>query len=299
METAQETEGRRPPSGTRGTIEWLVEIMRRLLAEGGCPWDREQTLESLRPFLLEEAYEVLDALDEGDRAHHAEELGDLLFQILFQSALAGIGVDEVITSIGEKLIRRHPHVFGGASVDSSAMVIENWERIKKGEREKKGEAGRGPGGGVLGGVPRSMPALARAHKLTSKAARVGFDWPDLPSVRAKVSEELGELDAALGAWAGPGGADDAPRRAALQHELGDLLFATVNLARKLGLDPEAALRLTGERFERRFAHVEARLAEAGRAPAGSSLAEMDALWDEAKALERGGDGGDGEDGGHR
>ncbi len=258
-----------------GTLPWLVAIMRRLLAPDGCPWDREQTLESLRPFLLEEAYEVLDALDEGDVEHHGEELGDLLFQIVFQAQLAGQPMEGVIEGIGRKLIRRHPHVFGEVKVESSRQVLVNWEQIKTEER--------GRPRGLLEGVPQAMPALQRAHRLTYKAAKVNFDWPDLASVREKVSEELGELDEAAG----------GDQRAAVDHELGDLLFAVVNWARKLDLDPEESLRRANRRFERRFAHVEAGLARVGKTPSQSSLEEMDQLWNEAKVLEREDDGGSG------
>lgn len=258
-----------------GTLPWLVAIMRRLLAPDGCPWDREQTLESLRPFLLEEAYEVLDALDEGDAEHHGEELGDLLFQIVFQAQLAGQTMEAVIEGIGRKLIRRHPHVFGEAKVESSRQVLVNWEQIKTEER--------GRPRGLLEGVPQAMPALQRAHRLTYKAAKVGFDWPDLASVREKVSEELGELDEAAA----------GDQRAAVDHELGDLLFAVVNWARKLNLDPEESLRRANRRFERRFSHVEAGLARAGKTPSQSSLEEMDQLWNEAKVQEREDDDGGG------
>jgi MazG family protein len=243
--------------------------MRRLLSPEGCPWDREQTLQTLRPFLLEEAYEVLDALDAGDTEHHAEELGDLLFQIVFQAELAGLTMERILRAIGEKLIRRHPHVFGDAVVRDADQVVVNWERIKREER--------GQPRGLLEGVPRSMPALQRAHRLTRKAARVGFDWPDVPSVRRKVEEEMGELDEAVATG------DPGP----IAHEAGDLLFAMVNWARKLGLDPEEALRQANHRFETRFAYIERELAGRGKSVAESDLQEMDALWEEAKASERG------------
>jgi MazG family protein len=255
--------------GAPGSLPWLASIMQRLLAPDGCPWDREQTLETLRPFLIEEAYEVLDAIEDGDRSHHTEELGDLLFQIVFQAALARISVEDVVRAVGEKLIRRHPHVFGDATVRDAQQVIVNWERIK--QEEKRGE---GKAKGVLDGVPRSMPALARAFRLTRKAARVGFDWPDVPAVRAKVAEELGELDAAVVESEGGSRVD---------HELGDLLFAVVNWGRKLGIDPEESLRRANARFEGRFAYVEEQLVRRGKTPLESTLEEMDALWEEAKA----------------
>jgi len=249
-------------------IDWLVGIMRRLLAPDGCPWDREQTLQSLRPFLLEEAYEVLDAIDEGDREHHVEELGDLLFQIVFQTQLAGHTMNDVIGVIGEKLIRRHPHVFGEVRVRDAQEVLVNWEQIKQQERGKPQ--------GLLDGVPRAMPALPRAHRLSSKAAKVGFDWPDVAAVREKVAEELRELDEAA----------EGGNRQAMERELGDLLFALVNWARKLEIDPEEALRGTNRRFARRFAQVETELTRRGRTLAESDLDEMEVLWQQAKQDER-------------
>lgn len=256
-----------PESNAPGSITWLMAIIRRLLAPDGCPWDREQTLQSLRPFLLEEAFEVLDAIDEQDPEHHCEELGDLLFQIVFQAELAGLDLERVIQGIGEKLIRRHPHVFGDVEVEDSGQVRANWEAIKK--QESAGQRG------ALDGVPRAMPALQRAHRLSVKAARVGFDWPDLRGVRAKVAEELAEMEQAA-ATGDPG---------AMDHELGDLLMAVANWGRKLGLDPEEALRGCNKRFEQRFAHVEAALASQGKTPEESTLEEMEALWLEAKAEE--------------
>ncbi len=247
-----------------GTLQWLVDIMRRLLAPDGCPWDREQTLESLKPFLLEESYEVLDAIDEQSPQHHVEELGDVFFQIVFQAEVAGHAMSDVIQGIGDKLIRRHPHVFGDVHVDGTKQVLANWEQIKKDER--------GGEGGVLRGVPRSMPALPRAHKMALKAAKVGFDWPDAGGARQKVSEELDELDRAV----------EAGEKQAMEHELGDLLMAVTNWARKLDLDPESALRQANGRFEARFGHIEQALAQQGKTPAESTLEEMDRLWDEAK-----------------
>ncbi len=241
--------------------------MGRLLAPEGCPWDREQTLQTLKRFLVEEAYEVLDAIDEGDPGHHREELGDLLFQIVFQAQLAGHPLPQIILGIGQKLIRRHPHVFGQVQVESSGQVKANWERIKDQER--------GGRRGILEGVPRSMPALQRAHKLARKAARVGFDWPDLQGVRAKVQEELAELDRAV----------QQGEAGAVQHEVGDLLMATANWARKLGVDPEQALARANRRFEARFARVEQALQAQGRGPQDCTLDELEALWQQAKGQE--------------
>jgi len=246
----------------------LVEVMRRLLAPDGCPWDREQTLATLRPYLLEESYELLEALDSGDPTHHREELGDLLFQIVFQSAIrqaeGAFTIDDVARGIADKLTRRHPHVFGDATVRDSAHVLSNWQAQKQKEKARKH---------TLEGVPVALPALARAQKLTERASHVGFDWPDAVGPRAKIDEELREVDLALAAG----------DRDAAEAELGDLLFSVVNLARKVGVDAESALRGSARRFESRFAHVEERLAERGKTPRESSLAEMDELWNEAKA----------------
>ena len=254
----------------------LVELMRRLLAPDGCPWDREQSYDSLRRYVLEEACEVIDAIDGGDFQQLSEELGDLALQVAFLAELGRrdghFGPDDVMRGICEKLIRRHPHVFGDVEVSGSADVVRNWEAIK---REEKGARG------LLDSVPRSLPALDRAQRLTQKAARVGFDWPDAASVRAKLDEELHELDDAIGQG-------DA---AELEHELGDVLFALVNLARHHGVDAGSALRRTANRFADRFAHVELRVRErhggwpqtsAGKPTRGVSLAELDAYWEEAK-----------------
>jgi MazG family protein len=267
-----------PPPDPRGQrfIE-LLETMERLLSPEGCPWDREQTLETLKPFLIEEAYEVLEAMDAADPREHCDELGDLMFQIVFQSALrqraGAFDAGDVCAAIVEKLVRRHPHVFAGAQVSGTAEVLANWETIKAAERAGKAKEQKR----TLSGIPRALPALARALRASEKAARVGFEWPDIAGARAKITEELAELDAA--------GAESD--RAAMQDELGDLLFSIVNFARRQALDPEAALRATIDRFCDRFAYVEDRLEERGVTPAGSTLAEMDALWNDAKrALSR-------------
>lgn len=251
----------------------LVEIMDRLLAPDGCPWDREQTLASLRPFLVEETCEVLDALERGDVGDHREELGDLLMQVVFQAALrqaeGAFAIDDVVAGICDKLVRRHPHVFGapGASdAKTSEEVLTQWEQIKASEK-----AATGPRR-TLGGVMTTLPALARAQKLGSKAGKVGFDWGGWEGSLAKVREEVDEV-AEIAATGGP----------EAHHEIGDLLFAVVNLARKLGVDAETALHDASRRFTDRFAFIEDRLAERGKAPADSNLEEMDGLWDAAKA----------------
>jgi tetrapyrrole methylase family protein / MazG family protein len=264
-----------PMSEPEKAMRRLLDIMDRLRDPGGCPWDREQTLRTLTPYLLEEAHEVIEAIEAGDVAHHKEELGDLLFQVVFQARIAReegkFDFAQVCEVISDKLIRRHPHVFGDVSVSGSGEVVRNWERIKAEERTHKGQAPRS----AIGGVPTSLPALVRAERLTEKAAAVGFDWPDAGSVLEKVREELDELAVAM----------NAGSRERVEHELGDLLFAVANLGRWLKAHPEEALRGTLRRFESRFHHVERRLAERGRSPRESTLAEMDALWDEAKERE--------------
>ncbi len=259
----------------------LVAIMQKLLAPGGCPWDREQTLASLRPYLVEETFEVLEALETGTPALHCEELGDLLMQIVFQAALregeGAFTIDDVVRGISDKLVRRHPHVFADARADTPDEVLVQWEEIKRREKAASAEAGAAPPR-VLAGVPLSLPALSRAHQVSAKAARVGFDWPDAQGCRDKVVEELGEIDRAMASG----------DRAAIEHEIGDLLFAAVSLARKLGLDAEAALRACTRRFTDRFAFIEDQLRERGRAPAESTLEEMDALWNQAKVTKTSG-----------
>lgn len=256
-------------------MERLAGIMARLRGEEGCPWDREQTHQSLRPYLLEEAYEVLDALDQGDADKLREELGDLLLQVVFHAQIAAeagsFDLALVARTIADKLVRRHPHVFGGLAVDGVAGVLANWEKIK-------GQEYAGERTSVLSGVPAALPALMQAQKLQAKAAKVGFDWPDLPGVLAKVEEEWRELQEARLA-------PDNERHARLREELGDLLFAVVNVARFFDLDAEDALRQTSAKFQRRFRHVEEAAAARGRELCGMSLAEMDELWEEAKGLE--------------
>jgi tetrapyrrole methylase family protein/MazG family protein len=262
-------------SRAQAAIERLLSIMERLRGPQGCPWDREQTLRTLRPYVLEETYEVLEAIDAGDPRDHCEELGDLLLQIVFQAQLrkeeGRFDFADVAESISNKLVSRHPHVFGNADAKDAEAVLRQWAALKR--EEKKA---RGRGESVLEGVPREMPALARADRLTEKASRIGFDWPDAAGARAKVGEELAELDAAIA-----GGDPDS-----IEHEVGDALFALANLSRKLAVAPEEALRGTLARFVSRFSHVERELARRGVPHGQATLAEMDAIWDEAKALER-------------
>jgi len=263
------------------TFPRLVELMQRLLAPDGCPWDREQSMTSIRRYVIEEACEVVDAIDGGDRAELRAELGDLLLQVVFLGELGraegAFGPDDVVAAICDKLVRRHPHVFGDDRVEGSREVLRNWERIKASEQQGKKKEG-----GVLGGVPRSLPALTRAQRVGEKVARVGFDWPDARGSRTKVAEEVGELDHAIASG-------DKDR---VEAELGDVLFALVNLARHVDVDAEGALRRTIDKFTRRFAHVEARVHEThGGWPTTAAddrltLEELDGYWDEAKRGER-------------
>jgi MazG family protein len=260
-----------PGKQTGAEVSKLVGLMQRLLAPGGCPWDREQTLETLVPYLVEETYEVVDALAAGDVDGHREELGDLLLQIAFQSELrfaeGKFGIDDVARGIVAKLVRRHPHVFGDTVAKDADSVLANWARLKAAEKAEKGKHG------ALEGIPRSAPGLLRATRAGEKAGAVGFDWPDADGPRAKIDEELDELDAARR------GGD----RADMHRELGDVLFAVVNLARKLGLDAESALRDATDRFARRFGHLESALAAQGRAVSDADAVEQDRLWNAAKA----------------
>jgi tetrapyrrole methylase family protein/MazG family protein/ATP diphosphatase len=258
----------------------LIQIMARLRdPEGGCPWDLEQSFATIAPYTIEEAYEVADAIERGDMAELKDELGDLLLQVVFHARMAeeagAFDFADIANAICDKMIRRHPHVFSEEQVDGTAHQTVRWEAIKAAERADKA-ASAAPS--ALDGVPLGLPALTRAAKLTRRAARVGFDWPDCADVLAKMREELGELEAEIAAG-------DVTKA---REELGDLLFVCANLARKLEVEPEAALRGANAKFVRRFGHIEARLAEQGRTPEASDLPEMDALWDEAKALERAG-----------
>lgn len=257
----------------------FVELIARLRAPGGCPWDREQTHESVKPMTIEEAYEVAEAIDEGDDHELAAELGDLLLQVVFHADIArergAFGIEQVIGRVSDKMVRRHPHVFAGETAETAGEVLRNWEAIKQAERAAKGQAAGD--GSMLDSVSKRLPATMEAFQLTTKAARVGFDWPDAAAVLAKLDEEVAELKQAVA---------EGKDAAAVNDEVGDLLFVAVNVARLLGADPESALKAANRKFRRRFRHVEAGLRAQGRAPAESSLEEMDRLWDEAKARER-------------
>ena len=253
-------------------IQPLVDVMRTLREPGGCPWDREQTHASIRSNMIEEVYEYLEAVDAEDTEGMREELGDILMQIVFHARMAEeagrFDLQDVIDEVVDKLIRRHPHVFGETKVTGSDEVLVNWEAIKKTEKTERKH--------VLDGVTQGLPALLRAYKLQSKAAKVGFDWPDVKGVWDKVQEELAELQEALASG----------DRAAAENELGDVLFALVNYARHQKIEPEVALNGTNNRFAKRFAHVESCVEESGKAWQDFSLDELDQFWDEAKRLEK-------------
>ena len=267
-----EGEGRLPQSSAGAEFQKLVDIMAQLRGPGGCPWDREQTLESLRGFVLEETYEVLDAIDRGDHEDLRGEIGDLLFEGVF---LAQIETDEgrftvadSVRHIADKLIRRHPHVFGDtAGIDTPTRVVEQWEQIKARE-----QTGRGQQTSLLAGVPKSMPALARANEIGTRVAAVGFDWPHAGDVIAKIEEEVAELREAS--------ARETSARVA--EEMGDLLFSIANLARKLGIDPESALRKANDKFSGRFAALEAEFARRQRSIHEAPLEEMEHVWQQVK-----------------
>jgi ATP diphosphatase len=265
-------------------IAVLLEIMRRLRTpKTGCPWDLEQTFETIAPYTLEEAYEVADAIARGDMADLREELGDLLLQVVYHAQMAeeqrAFDFGDVVQGITAKMIRRHPHVFGDEAARSAGVAKGFWERAKAAERAEKAgsESGKDEPGraSILAEVPVALPALTRAVKLQHKAAAVGFDWPSLEPVMAKLKEELGELESAIA----------ADKKTKVQEEFGDLLFVLANVARHLEIDPESALRAANEKFVRRFRYIEEALAARGKKPTESSLEEMDALWNEAKEAE--------------
>ncbi len=260
-------------NSNNSNFDQLLTIMRRLRGPEGCPWDAEQTHQSLTRYLLEETYEVIEAIDEQSPEHLKEELGDLLLQPVFHAAIAeeagDFTINDVIDTLCQKLIRRHPHVFGDLEIKDSDAQIENWERIKKAEKGAERAS-------ALSGVPCHLPALLKAHKISEKASRVGFDWEHSGQVFAKVMEELHEFEEARAAG--------DPQR--MEDELGDLLFAIVNLGRFLALNPEEALRKTINRFQKRFSHVEDTLHSQGKQMQDTPLEEMDKLWEQAKRLER-------------
>ena len=252
-------------------IDRLLQIMARLRdPQRGCPWDLEQTFATIAPYTIEEAYEVADAIERADSSALRDELGDLLFQVVFHSRMAqeqgSFVFDDVVAAICDKLERRHPHVFGSAQIDTAAAQTVAWEEQKRLERERAGKS-------ILADVPLALPALTRANKLGKRAAQVGFEWPNVNGALDKLDEELGELRTGLGQHGSP---------AAITDELGDVLFCVVNVCRYLGVDPEVALRGANSKFERRFGYVEQRLREQGRSAGEATLEEMDKLWDEGK-----------------
>lgn len=273
------TDSSRPIPST--DLEGLLELMARLRSpDGGCPWDLEQTFDTIAPHTIEEAYEVADAIEQGDMAHLKDELGDLLFQVVFYAQMAKEQGDfdfhDIATAITQKMIRRHPHVFGDQSgIDSADAQTANWEALKEQERKTKAESVE-ERHGVLDDVSHGYPALMRASKLQKRAARVGFDWPSALPVFEKIHEEVDEVKAEI----------ESGDKAALEAELGDLLFACVNLARKLDVDPETALRSSNAKFEKRFKHIEHRLWDLGKEVQDTPLDELDRLWNEAKARQK-------------
>ncbi|WP_072391172.1 nucleoside triphosphate pyrophosphohydrolase [Hyphomicrobium sp. CS1GBMeth3] len=278
-------------------ITRLIEIMAALRTPGsGCPWDLEQTYETIAPYTIEEAYEVADAIARGDRVDLKDELGDLLLQVVYHARMAeeedAFAFGDVVEAVTTKMIRRHPHVFGDEDARAAGAAPGFWARIKAEERTAKaatrGNHDETPQASLLDDVPVGLPALTRAIKLQDKAAAVGFDWPSLAPVFDKMREELSELEE-IAVPADPRGntTDDTPeRRAKIEEEMGDLLFVMANVARHLKLDPEEALRAANRKFVRRFRHIEQRLAEEGSTPKDSTLEQMDSLWDEARANER-------------
>ena len=260
----------------RTSFEHFVSIIDRLRSDGGCPWDREQTHRTLRQATLEEAYEVVHAIETGDAANLKEELGDILLHVVFHSDIARrageFTIEDVIGSVTDKMIRRHPHVFGTVEAETSEAVLRNWEELKRQERAAKGDAAHAS---ILDAVHRHTPAVMEAQAVSEKAAKVGFDWAKPEDVRGKIEEELGEIAAAMLE-------PDESRHARLEDEIGDLMFAVINLARKLGVDAETALRGTNRKFRTRFAFVEQGLLLEGKTPTKATLDEMEALWQKAK-----------------
>ena len=289
---AKATRRKRPAPQSRSKragdrFEALVALQRRLLARDGCPWDREQTHESLRTYLIEEAYEVLEALESGSPEKFADELGDLLLQIVFHAELAKqkgrFDISDVIEHIHSKMVRRHPHVFGSASAKTSGDVLKNWEQLKAEERRESASASENGAAAskaessaqLLSGIPRSLPAVLEAYQLTRRAARVGFDWPDAAGVLEKMREEAVEIEAELPKA-------DAAR---IESEIGDLLFSAVNVARFLKVDPEIALKGANKKFTERFGEMERAAAVRGQKLADLTAAQLDVLWNRAKAAE--------------
>jgi nucleoside triphosphate diphosphatase len=295
-------------STTGERFERAVSIMARLRGPGGCPWDREQTFDSIKPYTIEETYEVLEAIDNRDWDELPGELGDLLLQVLFYAQMAKdqgtFSIDQVLDRLSDKLVDRHPHVFGDVKAETSSEVLRNWDALKVEEKKKRLAAGKSvksdePPESVLAGISSAMPALLEAHKLSSRAARVGFDWPNIHGLFEKLQEETEELQEQLKEFPAPGpqpqvrGVAGAGRpeisedlRERLEGEVGDLFFVLVNIARYLSLDSESALKKTNRKFKRRFQWMEGRLRASGRSAPEASMEELESLWQQAKAQER-------------
>jgi MazG family protein len=298
-------------STTGERFERAVAIMERLRAPGGCPWDREQTFDSIKPYTLEEAYEVVEAIDNRDWDELTGELGDLLLQVLFYAEMAKeqgtFSIDDVLDRLSGKLVDRHPHVFGDVKADTSTEVKRNWEALKVEERKKRqgrdksgAVAGSESGdGSILAGISSKMPSLLEASKISSRAAQVGFDWPNVEGLFEKLHEEADELKEELDEYPPPGprpqgrGVAGSGReviaeglQTRLEEEVGDLFFVVVNIARYLSVDPESALRKTNRKFRRRFQWMEARLREAGKSPEQAGMEELETLWQQAKREEK-------------
>ena len=265
---------------TGAKFEKLVQIMATLRGPNGCPWDKQQDRNTLKPMLVEETYEVLEAIDNNDSDGLAEELGDLLLHIVFQAQLGkeegAFDIDRVIDEICDKLVRRHPHVFGNGTASSAEDVIRNWEAIKAQEKTRKLKDRTPEQRSLLEGIPSKLPAIHEAHQISSRAARVGFEWPDIEGVFDKLEEETHELREAM---TGP----ENSRQSRLEDEIGDILFVIVNLARFLKIDSESALKRANRKFKTRFQYMEAELAKSGKSLEGTSLEEMENLWQQAKA----------------
>ncbi len=295
-------------STTGERFERAVAIMDRLRAPGGCPWDREQTFDSIKPYTLEETYEVLEAIDNRDWEELPGELGDLLLQVLFYSEMAKeqgtFSIDDVLDRLCRKLVDRHPHVFGEAKVDTSADVKRNWEALKVEERKKRATEAKPAAktdawASILAGISSSMPSLLEAHKMSSRAAQVGFDWPNMEGLFDKLGEEIAELREHLREFPAPGPRPEArgvagsgrqvipeDLRVRLEEEVGDLFFVLVNIARYLAVDPESALRKTNRKFRHRFQWMEQRLHKSGKSPETASMEELESLWQQAKRQEK-------------
>lgn len=297
-------------STTGERFERVVAIMERLRAPGGCPWDREQTFDSIKPFTLEETYEVLEAIDNRDWNELPGELGDLLLQVLFYAEMGKeqgtFSLDDVLDRLSKKLVDRHPHVFGDVKAETSADVKRNWEALKVEERRKRagekadksdGENEKRPS--ILAGISSAMPSLLEAYKISSRAAQVGFDWPNIEGLFEKLAEETNELREHLREFPAPGPRPEARGMASsgrqviaedlrlrLEEEVGDLLFVVVNIARYLSLDPESALRKTNRKFKRRFKFIEQQLSEVGKTPDSAPMDELESLWQKAKLQEK-------------